>query len=100
LEAKPTSVANVDINIQGAFVTCWVNHDNLREARQKAIQYVEEAGWEVISEQGFDEIFPEFLERHTESYTIYQAALRDGYVLEFYPWLDKKTSEADHSETS
>jgi hypothetical protein len=95
-EAKPTAKADVDINIKGAYIACWVNDDDIHAARHRGIQYVEEEGWEVIAEEGFQEIFPEFLERHTESYTIYQATLRQDCTLLFYYWLDGRIKGGDN----
>ena len=96
-QTRPTSRAKVDINIEGAFITCWVNQADLNEARQEAAQCIEEEGSLIVEEVGFLDVFPELLDPNSEGYVIYQAAVQEGCIMIFYPWLDQRIRGLDYS---
>ena len=72
--------------IDGAYVSCWVNEPTEALAERRARQTIEELGWDVDErDQGYM-VSRDDYEASSESLERFDQALVDGCVLTFHRW--------------
>ena len=86
LEGKPLPNNRESEELAGAFINCWINSKDEASAKDKAIKYVYNQGWEVLR---IKEIFITNCERYgdePESLNCYNQAIKYGIGAIFYTW--------------
>lgn len=86
LEGKPLLNNKESKEFTGAYINCWVNSKNETTAKDKAIEYVYNQGWEVIN---IEEVFITNRERYVDepdSLECFDQAVKYGIGAIFYTW--------------
>lgn len=86
IEAKPLLNNEESKEFAGAYINCWVNTKDEATAKEKAIEYVYDQGWEVLN---IEEIFITNKERYIDepdSLECFNQAIYQGIGAIFYTW--------------
>lgn len=86
LEGKPFLNNKEGKEVAGAFINCWVNSEDETTAKDKAVEYVNDQGWEVLN---IEEIFiasREQYENEPDSLECFDEAINFGIGSIFYTW--------------
>jgi hypothetical protein len=79
----------------GAYINCWINYNNQKEAERKAIEMMDENGWtDVTLDESFTVDRSDY-EGNEDQLEYFDQAVIDGEVLVVYtyPLVDKEENE-------
>jgi hypothetical protein len=72
--------------VDGAFVSCWVNEPTCHLAEAAARAEIESAGWDVLELDTARNVTREEYLDKPESLALFDQACIDGWVLTFHTW--------------
>ena len=84
---KPT-LANEQVNkIEGAYINCWIDADDIETAEKTAAQKIQDTNWEILNTEDGYEITREDYPSRNKGLECYEQALVDKevYLTRVYP---------------
>jgi len=73
-------------DIGGAYVSCWIEADSLRQADAISRQEIGDAKWDILEREEAFEIKTDHYASDSDGYEFYQQALIDKWVLRFHTY--------------
>lgn len=70
----------------GAYVNIYVRTSSKTEALETAYREIQEAGWQVLNNEGISSICDENISDTADNREYYEQCLLDGVVLVFHTW--------------
>jgi hypothetical protein len=79
-------------DIAGAYINCWMNYDNQKEAERKAMEMMHENGWTDLTLDEVSKVNRSDYEDNEDQLQYFDQALTDDEVLVVYtyPLVDNK----------
>ena len=89
--ARPKEKPVNSDDISGAYINCWINDDNQKEAERRAIKMMDENGWAVLTLDEASSVTSSDYSEDDQQLEYYDQALIDDEVLVVYtyPLVDK-----------
>lgn len=84
--SQPTENAEEFAEFEGAYVNCWIRHDNREEAQERAAELIRQYGWTVDALEDSGTVSSEDYRQDDEDREFYEQALVEGEVLVFNTW--------------
>ncbi|MGI8965003.1 MAG: hypothetical protein ACR2H1_02825 [Limisphaerales bacterium] len=85
IRARPTSACPDFVEVGGAYICCWIAHEDIAIAEQIAIESIEEAGWIVEETEERKFVGREGYEGDA-SLANFEQALTDGEAFVYHTW--------------
>ena len=84
--SQPTPNAQEFAEFEGAYVNCWIRHDDRNEAQARAAELIRDYGWTVEALEDSGTVSSEDYQEGDEDREFYEQALIEGEVLVFNTW--------------
>jgi glucan phosphorylase len=73
-------------NIGGAYVSCWIEGQSLKEAKSTALKQIKLAKWEVLEIDEARLVNEKYYRKRSTGLEFYEQALLDKWVLRFHTY--------------
>jgi hypothetical protein len=73
-------------DVGGAYVSCWIEADSLKQAEQIAKQEIGDLRWDILEKDDSFEIDPKTYTPDSDGFEFYQQALIDKIVLRIHTY--------------
>jgi len=73
-------------DIGGAYVSCWIEADSIKQAEQIAKQEIGDLRWDILEKEDAFEITEDYYDKDSDGYEYYEQALIDELVIVFHTY--------------
>src|SRR4051812_27269926 len=73
-------------DIGGAYVSCWIEADTIKQAEQIAKQEIGDLKWDILEKDDAYELDPKDYTSDSDGFEFYQQALIDKMILRFHTY--------------
>jgi hypothetical protein len=96
--AVPTPDAKEYLDAGGAYVNCWIQSGDRREAEERARTLIQDYGWSVEALEEGAIVTSESYDEDEEDREFFEQALVEGEVLVFNTWPPGEEDEEEEEE--